>query len=205
MPRRSAMSSSILFSLVVLLFSNWSLALGINCRGSGVCPLATFENKQDVNILRALRNEIYSTNLPLDTTFANGEHITCVGNSIAISIGPEYISLSGGIPAGAVCAFAQNLGDGYGLTLEQIRVLADAVVAHDCDTCGSVPISFLNGENGNVDDGELTFNFVSDENCTGNCIMSGQNDGTGQVQTPTQVVEPITATVGMTNTSILHS
>ncbi|KAJ7479165.1 Kp4-domain-containing protein [Mycena latifolia] len=70
--------------------------------------------------------------------YENGLHISCT---------PTH-----------VCAFLQNSG---GLGAGDIKPLADAIVTHGCQGCGSAP--FLDSGN-NVALGELTFNWVSDIN-----------------------------------------
>jgi hypothetical protein len=172
-------------------------SLGINCRGSGVCPLATFfagAQSQGQDIVQGLRDALDRTTLPNTTTYGNGEHIVCVGTTIpiSISIGPELLSvnLGGGIPAGGICGFPQNLQAGTTLSLQQIKTLANDIIQHGCNTCGSVPITFPNNQN--VDSvGELTFNFVSEGNfvCDGKCI-SGQSNSA-----------PVAASQGQTSSS----
>lgn len=171
------------------------LALGINCQGSAVCPLATFENTATVEILTALRNNLYNSNLPATTSWGEHEHITCVGNKIAISIGPKLFNLGGSIPAGAVCAFPENLPSGRKLTLAQVRTLADALVDHKCKTCGGVPITWPT--NSDVSGGELKFDFVSDDTCSGNCISAGRNDGSNN--------NPSVVTIGTTPQAVSTS
>ncbi|KAF2671852.1 hypothetical protein BT63DRAFT_452356 [Microthyrium microscopicum] len=162
-------------------------SLGINCRGSGVCPLATlFAGSQNAgqDIIQGLLNMLQHTTLPDSTTYSNGEHIACVSNTIPItlSIGPPFIQvqLGGGIPAGGICMFAQNLSGGKALSLGDIKTLAEDIVQHGCKTCGSVPITFPDNEN--VDDvGELTVNFVSEGKfvCDGNCVSAVSNSNIG--------------------------
>ena len=46
----------------------------------------------------------------------------------------------------------------------------DAVLEHGCHTCGSVPIHFVDEGSNNPDDGILTFNYVGNPDCVGECI-----------------------------------
>jgi hypothetical protein len=95
---------------------------------------------------------------------------------------------------GGICAFPQNLPAGTTLTLAQVRTLADDILGHGCNTCGSVPITYPDNEN--VDDvGELTFNFVSEGKfvCTGTCISGENNDNAGSADTTSVSTQASTA------------
>lgn len=172
---------------VIVVFIQTASSLGINCRGSGVCPLATFfagaQNKGTA-IIEGLRDGLDRTTLPVSTTYSNGQHIVCVGSDlpISISIAPEdspvSVTLGGGIPIGGICAFLQSLPSGKTLTLGQIKTLTDDIIQHGCKTCGSVPITYPNNQD--VDSvGELTYNFVSEGKfiCDGTCISGESNSG----------------------------
>jgi hypothetical protein len=63
-----------------------SPALGINCRGSGVCPLASFDNPLSVGVAQGLRDAIYSSHHKDSTTYNNGDHIICVSEFLKITI-----------------------------------------------------------------------------------------------------------------------
>src|ERR1700760_3905853 len=63
-----------------------SPALGINCQGSGLCPLASFDNPLSEGIAQGLRDAIYSSHHKDSTTYNNGDHIICVSESLKISI-----------------------------------------------------------------------------------------------------------------------
>jgi hypothetical protein len=180
------LSSVFHLSTIAALFQTAS-SLGINCRGSGVCPLATFfsgaQNKGTA-IIQGLRSALDQTTLPDTTEYSNGQHIVCVGSDLPISISispgdsPVSVTLGGGVPIGGICAFLQSLPTGTTLTLAQIKTLTDDIINHDCKTCGSVPITYPDNEN--VDSvGELTYNFVSEENftCDGTCISGTSNSG----------------------------
>ena len=57
-----------------------------------------------------------------------------------------------------------------GITLEAIRPMADALLEHGCGTCGSVPIHLVDQGNNDPGPGILTFNYVKDPYCTGDCL-----------------------------------
>lgn len=162
------------------------------------------------DIIQVLRNALNHTTLPDSTSYGNGEHLVCVGNTIPISlsIGSPFVSvmLGGGIPVGGIFAFPQSLPAGSTLILAQIKTLADDVLQHGCNTCGSVPIKFPNNQDVDIV-GELTCNFVSQGKfeCDGNCISGQSNSNTGsQNQGPSTItVSAITATTTTSCKSIL--
>ncbi|CAD6567267.1 MAG: hypothetical protein ASARMPREDX12_000171 [Alectoria sarmentosa] len=157
-------------------------ALGLNCRGSDLCPVARFENKNPESIIQILRNAIYATTKPLNTTYSEGQHILCISSSESITIGSDFsegIDASGAsestggnykldvaIGTGGICAFPNYLKSGANLTLAQIQPLADQVLEHKCKTCGSATVDWGNSPK----DGYLTFNYVEDPFCDGECI-----------------------------------
>jgi Kp4 len=73
--------------------------LGINCRGSGVCPLASFDNPLSVGVAQGLRDAIYSSRHKDSTTFNNGDHIICVSEFLKIyisgSVNAKFKNVSG--------------------------------------------------------------------------------------------------------------
>ncbi|TGJ88648.1 hypothetical protein E0Z10_g144 [Xylaria hypoxylon] len=158
-------------------------ALGINCRGSGLCPLATIENHTGVRILQLWHDVLAATDKDPNTVYGPGEHIVCVGTSVSITIGASAsaeveglggeLSLSSEISlgTGGVCLFPQ----GASLTLAQIRDLVDALGNHGCSTCGSVPIHFVDQGSNDPSPGILTSNYVGNPFCGGNCISSVGN------------------------------
>ncbi|KAF6238318.1 hypothetical protein HO173_003598 [Letharia columbiana] len=162
-------------------------ALGLNCRGSGLCPLARFENKDPESIVQILRDAIYATSKPLTTTYTEGQHVVCISSSESVTIGSDIskgIDASGAsestggnykldvaIGTGGICAFPNYLKAGASLTLAQIQPLADQVLEHKCKTCGSATVDWGNSPK----DGYLTFNYVEDPFCDGDCISG---DGT---------------------------
>lgn len=70
------------------------------------------------------------------------------------------------IGTGGICAFPNYLKPGANLTLAQIRPLADQVLEHGCKTCGSATVKWGNSN----EDGYLTFNYVNNPFCDGECI-----------------------------------
>ncbi|KAG5759440.1 hypothetical protein H9Q69_006708 [Fusarium xylarioides] len=108
-------------------------ALGINCRGSGLCS----GNKGALGQLIAQVRAIDP-----NRTFRNGEHVSCVD-----------INNIGNHPA--ICAFYQNIGDRT-FSLAQTQTFLQQIVDHGCKLCGSVPTDPGN----NVANGQLTVNAV---------------------------------------------
>ena len=168
--------STISSLLALSLASTQVNALGVNCRGSGLCPLAAFENTATVSVVQVLRDAIHHSKKPDSTVYKNGDHIICISESLHVTVdasagyGPASggIGLSGKIGSGGVCAFAQSLKTGS-ITLGAIRTLADKVVDHGCTACGSVPVDFAKND---PRDGILTFNYAGTPTCTGNCISA---------------------------------
>ncbi|MCJ1264988.1 hypothetical protein MMC22_004863 [Lobaria immixta] len=123
-------------------------ALGINCRGSGMCgryfgrPFFPAEY---------LHKAVFDSKKDPSTIYRDHEHITCA----------KLLPSSDGY-----CLFPQ----GADLTLAQIRPLFDALLAHNCKYCGSVPIHFVNWKSNDPRWGILTLNYVHKADCTGNCI-----------------------------------
>ena len=161
-------------------------ALGINCRGSGLCPRASWNNQNSVSVIQVLRDVVWASSKSNDTTYASGDHIICLSQSqtITVSAGPEIdgvsvggtISGSGSIAEGGICLFPQ----GASLTLGQIRPLVDAILDHKCTTCGSVPIHFVDEGSNDPSPGILTFNYVAAPTCDRDCISdTGSLPSTG--------------------------
>ncbi|KAI1491652.1 hypothetical protein F5X96DRAFT_630411 [Biscogniauxia mediterranea] len=153
-------------------------ALGINCRGSGLCPLATIENHSGTNIMQLWHDVLAATDKDDSTTYNSGDHIVCIGTQAKITIGAsagaEVDGISGEISlsteaslgTGGVCLFPQ----GASLNLGQIKQLVDALGQHGCSTCGSVPIHFVDQNSNDPSSGILTSNYVGNPYCSGNCI-----------------------------------
>ena len=155
------MHASITFS-ALLFFSTIlpsTTALGINCRGSGMCKVASWQNKSRERVAQVLRDAVWDSPKPNSTTYGNGDHVICVSQFQTISLTQGFthgvdadgatneqessFGLSGNIGGGGICLFPQYMPNGGSLTLEQIRPLTDAILEHGCGTCGSVPIHFV--------------------------------------------------------------
>ena len=122
-----------------------------------------------------LHDAVWASPKPNSTLYPSGSHIICVSvaQSITLSAAAGYkgfatgtFALSGEIGLGGVCLFPQ----GANLTLGSIRPLVDAVLEHGCHTCGSVPIHFVDEGSNDPKDGILTFNYVKNPDCVGQCI-----------------------------------
>ncbi|OAQ68047.1 killer toxin, Kp4 [Pochonia chlamydosporia 170] len=110
-----------------------SSALGINCRGSGLCA----SNK---GILGQAQGQLRG--LDQNKQFSDGEHITCVKSSVTI-----------GNPS--LCLFYQNTGRKW--TVAQTLTFTQQIIDHGCAACGSVPTDPGN----DVKNGQLTANMVT--------------------------------------------
>ena len=168
-------------------------ALGINCRGSSLCHLASWENKASAPIMQVLRNAVWESRKDNATTYNSGEHIICVAEKQPITLTgtatyntPDSeggsgslagsFGLSGGLSTGGICLFPQ-MSSGS-LSLGEIRPLTDKLLEHGCGTCGSVPIHFVDQGSNDPSAGILTFNYVKNPYCTGNCISSTGTNST---------------------------
>ena len=154
--RTSTVRNTLLFLSTLL--PDITSALGINCRGSGMCTIASWENKARERITQVLRDAIYNSPKPANTTYGNGDHIICVSQfqQITLTNGGEQgveadgvtktltssIGLSGAIGGGGICLFPHYMAEGATLSLADIRPLTDAILEHGCGTCGSVPIHY---------------------------------------------------------------
>ncbi|MCJ1270483.1 hypothetical protein MMC22_010380 [Lobaria immixta] len=151
-------------------------ALGINCRGSGLCRLATWDNKSSESIIQILRDAVWASDKDPSTVYNSGDHIICVGANqpVTISAGAGSkgvtgtFTLNGNIHEGGICLFPQ----GAALTLAQIRPLTDSLLEHGCGTCGSVPIHLVDQHSNDPAPGILTFNYVKNPYCDRNCISA---------------------------------
>ena len=170
---------------ITLIHISRVVGLGINCRGSGLCPRASWNNQAPESVIQILRDAVWDSSKPNTTTYSSGDHVICVSQSqpITIGLGPDIdglsgtFGLSGSIPEGGICLFAQ----GTALTLGQIRPLTDAILEHGCTTCGSVPIHFVDEGSNDPSDGILTFNYVKDPFCVGNCISDTGSSGASSI------------------------
>ncbi|KAK4209246.1 killer toxin [Rhypophila decipiens] len=128
-------------------------ALGINCRGSGLCDffLNTAISGNEAKVLsdwiQGISAEGYTPPvMAQNRMYKNGEQIAC------------YIRSS-------ICAFVQNApGD---TSLADIRRLAPEIPGHKCKVCGSVPTGYPG--NNDVKHGQLTFNYVKHSCGNGIC------------------------------------
>ena len=152
----STLRNTLLFLSALL--PTTTTALGINCRGSGMCHLASFQNRSRLRITQGLRDAVWDSARSNSTTYGNGDHIICVSQFQQITFTGEdengggaegvtqsmtsQLSLSGALGSGGICLFAQYMGNGQTLSLGDIRALTDAVIEHGCKTCGSVPIHY---------------------------------------------------------------
>ncbi|KAI1442529.1 hypothetical protein F5Y02DRAFT_257820 [Annulohypoxylon stygium] len=184
-----------------LAFTSAVSALGINCRGSGLCPRASWNNDAPVSIMQ-LRDAVYVAPNPLSTSYKSGDHVICVSQSQQITIDVGFTldgfkgsaELSGSIHEGSICLFPQYMASGASLTLAQIRPLMDALLEHKCSTCGSVPIHFVDEGSNDPSDGILTFNYVAAPYCVENCISAvGGSSSSADAGTPTTVTETVVA------------
>ncbi|MCJ1463958.1 hypothetical protein MMC07_002568 [Pseudocyphellaria aurata] len=146
------------------------------CHGSVICNLAAWSNDTPESIVEILRDAVWASTKDNSTVYNSGDHIICVGANqpITIGAGAGYkgvsgtFSLSGDIPEGGICLFPQ----GSALTLGQIRPLTNSVLEHGCSTCGSVPIHYVDQGSNDPGAGLLTFNYVHNPTCDGNCISA---------------------------------
>lgn len=174
-------------------------ALGINCRGSGLCPRAGWDNQGVGSVMQGLRDAMYSANISDSTLYKAGDHVICVSQSQKITITPGVtggvsasmpeggpsanlggslsVGLSGSIGNGGICAFPQKTD----ITLKDARTAMDALLKHGCTTCGSEPTKPGN----NVDTGMLTVNYVSNPYCIENCLSSSAVGGAAGSANPT--------------------
>ncbi|KAK5991826.1 hypothetical protein PT974_05212 [Cladobotryum mycophilum] len=109
-------------------------ALGINCRGSGLCS----GNK---GLLGEAQAQMRS--MDQNKVFTDGQHITCVQSSVTI-----------GDPS--LCIFYQSTR-GRRWTVGQTVNFVQQLLDHGCGACGSVPTDPGN----NVKNGMLTANMVT--------------------------------------------
>ena len=179
---RSPVSITVLAGLSALL--GQATSLGINCRGSGLCPLAGWEDTSSESIAQGLRDALWDSTDENSTTYSNGDHVICVSESQPISIGVTAsaeeaggsvgtsLTLNGNIHEGGICVFPQKMASGATLDLGTIRELADALLEHGCHVCGSVPIHFVDQGSNDPGDGILTFNYVKNPYCIENCISA---------------------------------
>jgi hypothetical protein len=151
-------SPAIFFGITLLVVTTAS-ALGINCRGSGLCPQQILAPTYIDTILKIATGLVFDCDPkgdfdcgPMADTdiYAPGSKIICL---------PQGKSFLGGI-----CAFTQgNVAALYGVVIKRkLQELSN----HGCGVCGSVPI----GDNNDPGEaGILTVNYVSNSVCAGLC------------------------------------
>ena len=127
-----------LTALLATLLVVGSNGLGINCRGSSSCAGSS-------GTLAGLTAEICNHN-PQSDTKGPGDHF-------AQSACGEY--------EGGKAVFVQSTSQT--LSFGQVCGLLRQLEAHGCKGCGSIPINPGN----NVDDGQVTVNYVESCTCTG--------------------------------------
>ena len=182
--------------------------LGINCRGSSLCHLASWENKAPAPIMQVLRDAVWESKKDNKTAYSSGQHIICVAEKQPITLTgtgtyntPESeggsgslagsFSLSGGLATGGICLFPQMPSGN--ITLGTIRPLMDKLLEHGCGTCGSIPIHFVDQGSNDPGAGILTFNYVKSPYCTGGCISSiGTSTNSSVVPATTPTITPRT-------------
>ncbi|KAF4445487.1 Killer toxin, Kp4/SMK-like, core [Fusarium austroafricanum] len=128
-----------LFLAITTLLSSAS-ALGINCRGSGAC------NFNDAS---------------LDTVLTQAKQLQANGQGGHNWAEHVQIACSKG-QWGSVCAFFQSGASG---TTDRVVELLQGLKDHKCTQCGSIPTQ----DGNNVDDGQLTVNYVENPCCQGDC------------------------------------
>ncbi|MCJ1393622.1 hypothetical protein MMC18_006497, partial [Xylographa bjoerkii] len=203
--------SNPLSTLCVLLFlsilSGRTLGLGINCRGSDLCPHATWNNQASESVIRVLRDAVWDSTLDNSTRYRNGDHIICVSQTQNVTLsGIPYGSagttfdLNSNFGIGGICLFPQDCT----LTLKQIRPLTNALLAHGCTICGSVPIHFIDEGSNDPGEGILSFNYQANPVCDGNCI-TGSGQTNASIITSSTISPDAASAAASTTASILPS
>ena len=138
-------------------------ALGINCRGSGLCV----GNK---GLLGEAQAQLRG--MDQNKRFADGQHVTCVQSSVSI-----------GDPS--LCIFYQKT-NGRSWTVGQTVSFVQALLDHGCGACGSVPTDPGN----NVNNGMLTANMVTNARRSVDMdAKAARRDEVAAVETPVSKTE----------------
>ena len=157
-------------SIYFQLFVTPVQTLGINCRGSLLCPDGRYKYPYLHSLVQiAMGMDCISSPGfecgPINNTdiWAPGKHIVCLPQEILI---------------GGICAFTQGNVAPLGITGDMIRRKLLELKHHGCLECGSVPLS----DDNNPDTaGVLTINWVKSGVCWGLCpsthYYSTQNPG----------------------------
>ena len=162
-------TSGALLAITALLF-NPVTALGINCRGSGMCSFVHCGGRSCVGQMSEL-----TTLIPDNATYTPGEKILCspvqkFGNGI--------------------CMFTEFYGPASGV---QVKEAFNYILRWGCAKCGSAPFEPAAND---VRRGSLTLNVVHKPNCKGICRVSTSSTTTLSATTPptiplaTQVLTP---------------
>ena len=143
-------------------------ALGINCRGSSLCPQQELHSPDYIQtILRISLGTAYDCSPrwgfncgPMNDTdvYAPGAKIICL---------PQGRSFLGGI-----CVFTQGNVAPLGMYGVAIKKKLKELRQHGCEICGSVPIG---NDNDPDEAGILTVNYVSGAVCWGLCPPTHYN------------------------------
>jgi hypothetical protein len=115
---------------------------GINCQGSGMCTSAGVGVDLDLVV------DFIKRRVDDERSYCDGENIGCVKNNNR---------------DGRLCAFFRKTnkqGDDCVKGRRAKELLGD-LLNHGCGGCGSVPIAHNSTNNGNVNDGMLTVNYVT--------------------------------------------
>ena len=131
------------------LFGGSGSALGIICRGSGMCSLVACGGRSCI----AQMYDLVSL-LPDNATYAPGAHILC---------SPKQ-SLGDGI-----CLFTERYGPASGA---QVKAAYDYIFRYGCGKCGSAPFEPAANDVGR---GSLTVNVVHNPHCKGICSVSSSS------------------------------
>ena len=132
--------------------------LGINCRGSVLCPDGRVTYPYLHSLVQIARGTDCTSSLrfncgPINDTdiWAPGKHIICL---------PQEVS------TGGICVFTQGNVTPLGISGDLIRRKLIELEHHGCLECGSVPLS---DDNNPYTAGILTVNWVKSGACWGLC------------------------------------
>ena len=134
-----------LLSIPVLLGTTVS-ALGINCRGSGMCTFVHCGGRDCVGQMSDL-----AFSIPDNATYAPGQKIVC----------SPVQKLGAGI-----CMFTENYGPATGV---EVKAAYEYIMRWGCAKCGSAPFDRAAND---VGKGSLTLNVVHKPGCKGICSVS---------------------------------
>lgn len=135
--------SSTALIAVPIFFGGVTTALGINCRGSGMCSFVHCGGRTCIGQLSEL-----VVQLPDNATYAPGAHILC---------SPKQKFGDG------ICLFTERFGPATGA---QVKAAYAYIMRWGCQKCGSAPFDPAGND---VGKGSLTVNVVHKPNCKGIC------------------------------------